>query len=95
METPIPFIVLLAAIFIDVISGNIPGIRYVFALPLSLVRSLSGWFDGRLNRENRGRNERRVRGAIVLLIIALPVWVGASVFDGYTSQGPYGAMIDT
>ena len=41
METPIPFIVLLAAIFIDVISGNIPGIRYVFALPLSLVRSLA------------------------------------------------------
>jgi len=56
---------------------------------------LAGWFDSRLNRENRGRNARRVRGAIVLLIIALPVWVGASVFDGYTSQGPYGAMIDT
>jgi adenosylcobinamide-phosphate synthase len=94
METSIPFIVLFAVIFIDVISGNISGIRYVFALPLSLVRSLAGWFDGRLNRENRGRNERRVRGAIVLLIIALPVWVGVSVFDGYASQGPYGAMLD-
>lgn len=95
METLIPFIVLFAAILIEVILENIPGIRYVFALPLSLVRSLAGWFDGRLNRENRGRNERRVRGAIVLLTIALPVWVGAAVFDGYASQGLYGAMIDT
>jgi adenosylcobinamide-phosphate synthase len=94
METPIPFIVLFAALLIDVVSGNIPGIRYLFSLPLSLVRGLAGWFDSRLNRENRSRNARRVRGAIVLLIIALPVWAGALVFDGYAKQGPYSPLID-
>jgi adenosylcobinamide-phosphate synthase len=95
MESPIPFIVLFVTLLIDVVAGNIPGIRYVFALPLTLIRGLAGWFDRRLNREHRGRNARRVRGAIVLLIIAVPVWVGASIFDGYANQGPYGAMIDT
>jgi adenosylcobinamide-phosphate synthase len=95
METPIPFIVLFAAILIDVVSGNIPGLRYVFALPLSLIRGLAGWFESRLNRENRSRNARRIRGAIVLLIIAVPIWIGASVFDGYAKQSPYSALIDT
>ncbi|NKB20473.1 MAG: hypothetical protein GKS01_08240 [Alphaproteobacteria bacterium] len=95
MDTPIPFIVLFAVLLIDAVAGHLLGIRFVFALPLRIIRSLAGWFDGRLNRENRGRNARRFRGAIVLLVIALPVWVGAVALSGYADQSPYASLIDT
>ena len=95
MDSPIPFIVLLAVVVIDAVSGYLPGFRYVFALPLKLIRGITSWFDDRLNRESRGRNIRRFRGAFVLLIIALPVWGGAAALSNYASQGPYGVLIDT
>ncbi len=79
MDSPIPFIVLLAVVLIDAVSGYLPEFRFVFALPLKLIRGITSWFDDRLNRENRGRNTRRFRGAFVLLVIALPVWGGAVV----------------
>jgi len=95
MDSSIPFIILLAVLLIDAAAGYLPGFRYVFALPLKLIRGITSWFDERLNRENRGRNARRFRGAFVLLVIALPVWGGALALSNYASQSPYGVLIDT
>lgn len=94
MDAPLPFIVLLAVVFLDAVLGFLPGLKHVFALPLRVIRGIAGWFDERLNRKNRGRNARRFRGAFVLLIIVLPVWIGAVALSEHARQSAYSALID-
>tara|TARA_Y100001936_G_scaffold254157_1_gene325924 strand:- start:5707 stop:6687 length:981 start_codon:yes stop_codon:yes gene_type:complete len=95
MDSPIPFIVLFAAILIDAVSGNLPLLRHIYAFPMRFVRGLTEWFDRRLNREKRGCNALRVRGALVLVIICLPLWFGSVALEKYADRGQLGPLIDT
>lgn len=86
---------LLMVVVADTLVGALPGLRVVLDAPLNAVRALTRWFDGRLNRARRGREARRMRGLLVVLIVALLAWtigVGLNVVAGNL---PYGWMIES
>jgi adenosylcobinamide-phosphate synthase len=65
-----PPVILLAALLLDAIFGEFGPLFRVLPHPVALIGGLTGWFDRRLNRENRSVGARLVRGAVVALLIA-------------------------
>jgi adenosylcobinamide-phosphate synthase len=66
-----PLLLLLAALALDLIVGDLPVAFRFVPHPVMLVGRAVDWFDRRLNRERRGDEARRVRGILAVLILVL------------------------
>lgn len=78
----------------DALLGGIPGLRPVLEAPTTAVRALGAWFDRRLNRPQRSVANRRVRGAIVVLVVVVLAWVAALLASGLASSLPSGRLVE-
>lgn len=77
-----PLVLWLIVVAADAIFAGLPGLRMALALPLGAVAGLGRWFDARLNRARRSEANRRIRGAIVAVFVALLAWfAGAALAD--------------
>jgi adenosylcobinamide-phosphate synthase len=65
---------LLIAVLADAVLAGLPGLRDVLRAPAFAVRGLAGWCDARLNRPHRSEAARRIRGILVILVIAGAAW---------------------
>jgi len=72
-----PLVLLLIVLLADMVFGGLPVLRPVLGLPLNIIRSLTRWFDARLNRENRSLGARRIRGLLVVVVIIALAWIAA------------------
>lgn len=61
-----PLLLLLAALALDMIVGDLPGAFRFMPHPVALVGRAASWFDNRLNRERRGEQARKVRGLVTV-----------------------------
>lgn len=66
---PEPLLVLLAALLIDAVTGNVPYIRRFVPHPVSLLAGLVHWLEIRLNRERRSTYARLIRGVLVVVFV--------------------------
>jgi adenosylcobinamide-phosphate synthase len=66
-----PLLLLLAALALDMIVGDLPGIFRFVPHPVVLVGRAITWLDERLNREHRGDGTRRVRGILTVAVLVL------------------------
>ncbi|HWE74915.1 MAG TPA: cobalamin biosynthesis protein [Stellaceae bacterium] len=73
-----PFAILLLALVIDLAFGDMAVVFRFLPRSTALVRGAAGFFDRRLNREDRGDTARRVRGAITVIAV-----VGAGAVIGW------------
>lgn len=76
-----PLVLLLIVLIADGLFGGLPGVRSLLGLPLNFIRSLTRWFDARLNRENRGLGARRARGLFVTVVVIALAWVIGAGLD--------------
>jgi len=76
LPRPDPLLLLLAALALDMVVGDLPGLFRFVPHPVALVGRAVAWLDRRLNRERRGARTRRVRG---MLAVALLVLVAAGL----------------
>ncbi len=64
-----PFIILLAALMLDAVVGDMRPLFRIVPHPVAALGRLIGVLDRRLNRDIRTREARRVRGAIVVVFV--------------------------
>jgi adenosylcobinamide-phosphate synthase len=71
-KAPGPLLLLLAALALDFLLGDLPAVFRVVPHPVVLVGRATDFLDRRLNRPHRGDGARRVRGmlTVALLVIA-------------------------
>ena len=89
-----PLVLLLVVLFADGLIGGLPGIRVLFGLPLNFVRSLTKWFDARLNRETRGLGARRMRGLFVVAVVVALAWAAGGALAHVAKQLTYGWIVE-
>lgn len=89
-----PLFLWLIVLAADGLFAALPGLRAVLAAPLALIDRLIGWFDARLNREKRSSASRTLRGALVVLVLALAAWVAGVVLAGLARGLPGGWLIE-
>ncbi len=70
-----PVGIVLIALSCDAVLAGIPGFRLILGLPAEAVGGAVAWFDTRLNRPHRSATNRKLRGALVVLLIAAPAGV--------------------
>lgn len=87
-------VLLLIVVVADALLGSLPGVRAVFDGPLDGVRRLTEWFDGRLNRARRGGEARRLRGLLIVLVVAFLAWLVALLLGTAAGALPHGWMIE-
>jgi adenosylcobinamide-phosphate synthase len=66
-----PLLLLLAALALDMVVGDLPGAYRFMPHPVMLVGSAVTWLDRRLNRERRDAATRRARGLLAVAALAL------------------------
>jgi adenosylcobinamide-phosphate synthase len=64
-----PLLLLLAALVLDPVVGELPGAVRFLPHPIRLVGRVIAWFDTRLNREKRGERARLVRGIFTVVVL--------------------------
>ena len=64
-----PLLLLLAALAMDMIVGDLPAAFRFIPHPVVLIGRAVAWLDDRLNRERRGAETRRVRGAVTVAVL--------------------------
>src|SRR6185437_13721517 len=75
-----PLLLLLAALVLDLVVGELPGAVRFLPHPVQLVGHAVTWFDVHLNREKRGERARLVRGIFtVAALIAVAASVGLAL----------------
>jgi adenosylcobinamide-phosphate synthase len=75
-------VILFLALLLDAVVGEFGSLFRVLPHPVALLGGLTGWFDSRLNRENRSARTRFVRGLVVaVLMIVLAVAIGWGLHD--------------
>ena len=90
---PAPLFVLLAALLIDGMTGNITRLRRYVPHPVLLIATGVNWLEFRLNRERRSTYARLVRGLIVVIVVTcLSVGAGWSVAI-VAAQLPFGWLL--
>ena len=77
-----PLLVLLLALALDLLLGDLPALWRVVPHPVAWVGGAIQWLDRHLNRPNRSARARRVRGA---LAVAALVSVAAMLGEALTS----------
>lgn len=90
---PEPLFVLLAALIIDAVIGNIARLRRFVPHPVSLLAAGVNWLEIRLNRERRSTYVRLIRGAIVVIVVT-----GVSLVAGWAvavvaAKVPFGWLL--
>jgi adenosylcobinamide-phosphate synthase len=81
-----PLLTLFAALLLDAFVGDMKLLFKHVPHPVELVGRAIGWFDHRLNRENRSEATRRGRG-----IFTVAIFVVTSAFVGYFLEQVCGA----
>ena len=66
-----PLLLLLAALALDMLVGDLPAMLPKLPQPVVLVGNVIAWFDSRLNRERRGERTRLVRGILTVVVLVL------------------------
>jgi adenosylcobinamide-phosphate synthase len=66
-----PLLLLLAALALDMVVGDLPGAFRFIPHPVVLVGRAVDWLDTRLNREHRDARTRRVRGVLAVAALTL------------------------
>jgi len=66
-----PLLLLLAALALDMVVGDLPGAFRFVPHPVVAVGRAVDWFDRRLNRERRDPQTRRVRGVLTVALLVL------------------------
>jgi adenosylcobinamide-phosphate synthase len=66
-----PLLLLLAALALDMVVGDLPVAFRVVPHPVALVGRAVGWLDLRLNRERRSARARRMRGIVAVAVLVL------------------------
>lgn len=90
---PEPLFVLLAALLIDGLTGNITRLRRYVPHPVFLIAAGVNWLEFRLNRERRSNYARLIRGLIVVIAVTgLSVGAGWSVAV-VAAQLPFGWLL--
>ncbi len=89
-ERPTFLLLLLAALFVDGVLPNMPWLFKVVPHPVTMIRRLTGFFDRKLNREQRGEQTRLARGALVVVLVLLIVGGGGWILDGVLQDLQYG-----
>lgn len=75
-----PFILLVLALVLDAAVGGMGWVFKVLPHPVVVIGNVIGWFDQKLNRQNRSQVDRAMRGALtVVLVIAMAGVVGVGV----------------
>lgn len=89
-----PPVILFLALLLDAVVGEFGPLFRVIPHPVAILGGLTGWFDRRLNRENRSARTRLVRGLMVaFLMIALAIVIGWVLHD-LARQFAYGWAIE-
>ena len=89
-----PLVLLLIVLMADALLGALPGIRSLLGLPLDSVRNLTRWFDGRLNRKNRGPGARRMRGLFVAFVVIGLAWALGAALEFGARQLAHGWIVE-
>jgi adenosylcobinamide-phosphate synthase len=66
-----PLLLLLAALALDMVVGDLPGAFRFLPHPVVLIGRAIDWFDHRLNRERREPRVRRARGVLTVAVLVL------------------------
>jgi len=66
-----PLLLLLAALALDMVVGDLPGAFRFVPHPVVAIGRAVDWFDRRLNRERRDPRTRRVRGVLTVALLVL------------------------
>jgi len=64
-----PFILLVLALVLDAAVGGMGPVFKLVPHPVVVIGKLIGWFDSKLNRDNRSQVDRSIRGALTVVII--------------------------
>ncbi|MGB0570892.1 MAG: adenosylcobinamide-phosphate synthase CbiB [Alphaproteobacteria bacterium] len=86
--------ILFAALVIDAVFGEFGPIFRVIPHPVAVVGRLVGWFDRRLNREQRSDSARRTRGAMVVLVMVATAVAAGWGLTELARMFPYGWAIE-
>ena len=76
-----PLLVLVAALVIDALFGDMPAIFRHIDHPVVVAGRAIAFFDRKLNRESRSESSRRGRGIVVVILL-----VGAAAAVGFTVE---------
>jgi adenosylcobinamide-phosphate synthase len=68
-----PLLLLLAALALDMVVGDLPGVFHFLPHPVVWIGHAVRWFDRRLNREQRDERTRRIRGVVTAGALVLGV----------------------
>lgn len=75
-----PLLILILALAADAVAGDLPAFYRLVPHPVVLIGRAIGWLERKLNREKRGGYDRRVRGALlVVVMVAGAVLLGSAV----------------
>ncbi|MHA1597797.1 MAG: adenosylcobinamide-phosphate synthase CbiB [Alphaproteobacteria bacterium] len=64
-----PLVLLLIALIIEAYIGEARALYKVVPHPVVVIGSVVGWFDRKLNREQRSNVDRALRGALVVIVM--------------------------
>ncbi len=67
---PDPLVLLVIALLLDAYIGDPPGVHRVLPHPVAVMGRVVGTLECRLNRESRSEVTRRVRGVLVVVVLA-------------------------
>jgi adenosylcobinamide-phosphate synthase len=89
-----PLLVLVTALIIDAVLGDPPWLWRNIPHPVALIGKLIDFLEGKLNRPNRTAYDRRVRGALVAVVLTLgAVWLGWLVTE-LRREYPLGGLLE-
>jgi adenosylcobinamide-phosphate synthase len=89
-----PPVILFLALLLDAVVGEFGPLFRVLPHPVTLIGGLTGWFDRRLNREQRSHQARIVRGLVVVVLMTTMVSaIGWSLHD-LAIKFPYGWVVE-
>ncbi|HZS81812.1 MAG TPA: adenosylcobinamide-phosphate synthase CbiB [Stellaceae bacterium] len=78
---PDPLLVLVGALLLDALLGDMPFLFRRLPHPIALVGNAVSWFERRLNRPRRSEGARRVRGIVTVILL-----VGGAALLGYAVE---------
>ncbi|MFQ5958089.1 MAG: adenosylcobinamide-phosphate synthase CbiB [Alphaproteobacteria bacterium] len=91
---PHPLILLLFALLLDAYIGDPPGIYRLVPHPVALMGRMAAGLERRLNREERGVVTRRVRGALVVVVLVGLAAVAGIAIERLARAVPFGWLVE-